>query len=395
MKTQFSRHEAHPTDHHSPLRQLNRRTTRRRVDVVRWRSLLLVGLLSTMASTTFSAETSESIANSLSSDWTSASSGWKDERVPFGNKAPVGTFKLEYKHWFNAPAEPAAWTLHASPAKPAAADWSTVANITDTVTTTSAAGSTAKSEWEIDPYEDPLGLLGYYAKYNTRSKANAIKPDTEAHSRTRVTDPWHLTIPDLDLDWDPILFPLDPDGKWEVLTQISLAGEITGTGGIGSSYWMALDSDPLKLIPYLSIDITSAGATVTTPDLPGGLDLTLYVGNHASAVATTPAALASMINAYLTPGGWSLGAGLDFASIMPDQDAYLDQVLGVFAFVHLPSTVHGVTIHTEARSSADAYAEPVPDGASTLGFLGSSMLAFTAVSAFQRKSSRGRRIGQA
>ena len=316
----------------------------------------------------------ESEATSKGSDWFGTNSGWITERIFHGRK-PEGDWGFQYKHWFGAAAEPG-WTTHSEHEKPDEENWDN-GDASDSHTTTAASSSTASSEWQVDPYSLFFGLWeDLYSKSSTRSKANASSDTKLANSKTRITDPIFLLSPELD---PTFIDPLDPDGLWEIAGHTTLFGEIAGTGAVGASYAVALDSnDPVDAHEYLNFVITDAGTSVVV-DLPdGATNLQLYIGNHASATLVSANDLEIILNSYLTPTGWALSADLALADFLPDQDAMLDQVFSVFSFLQLDSSVSSATVYTEQFSFASAEV-PEPHGAALVA-LGFALLGFRSLS---------------
>lgn len=318
----------------------------------------------------------DSVAQSKSSDSMRTWSGWKFGVEDFGSEPPTGNFTTEYKHWFNG-AEPAAWTLRGNPPKPAKEDWTTTDPHTDDLTTTSASGkSTAYSEWKISTYRRGGR---YKASYETRSIANANAPDTTAGAKTRARDPWTLNAPSLDPHWPG--YPLDPDGHWTVGLESVLLGSLNtkdGTTELGVAYRAAFNSaDPRAAHDLLSINITGLGATVTAD-----ADLRLFIDG----VMKSPAEVALVLDAYLTPTGWFLDPSFDLVNYDSDNPAHRAQVFHLDAVLFLDDdTVQSVTVFTEAYSGALATAA-VPEPSTGLMLVAGSMLMIAVV---RRRKARG------
>jgi hypothetical protein len=301
---------------------------------------------------------SSSDATSNQSDWFSTSSGWNtDRRFYTTSTPPIGAWDFQYKHWFNAAAPPAAWTTKATVPKPPAATWdaTTFSNNHQTPGPLNPADTYARSEWYVAPYQQrPLAVFGYYAKTQTRSKANASSPDTLANSKTQITDPWVLLKPAT----DPIL---NPTGQWTVGLDLSLFGTLSDhrpTTAIGTSYRADLTPAPqavLQSSPLLEISIDGSSSHVNADSR-----WHLYVGG----IERTPTQVESILNGFYTADGWSSNlGGFTIDNFRPDDPSYLSQVFNLQAALFLDFTTITATVYTTAWSAASAPAsqQPVPE----------------------------------
>jgi hypothetical protein len=305
-----------------------------------------------------------SSATSNKSDWFSTSSGWETDRKFYAdNKPPVGAWNFDYKHWFNAAAEPAAWTTKASPAKPGAATWD-AKTFSDNHTTT-GPGSTstyAKSEWYVAPYQATLfGTTSYYAKIQTRSQANASSPDTLANSKTRVADPWVMLSPATDPSWViDANHMLSPDGKWTVGLNMAMFGELTDrlpTSAIGTSYLAELTpatGAQHSFVSMLEISVDGTSSHVTAADS--------RVHLYLNGVEKTTSQVETFLNGFYSPTGWSSNpSGFTIDSFRPDNASDLSQVFNLQAAMFLDATTVAATVYTTDWSFATAAAAPIPE----------------------------------
>jgi hypothetical protein len=313
-------------------------------------------------------------ATSNKSDWFSTSSGWQtDRRYYTDNKPPVGAWTFDYKHWFNAAAEPATWTNKSSPAKPPAATWDAKTFSDEQKTLGPGSTSTyAKSEWYVAPYQATIfGKTSYYAKIQTRSEANASKPDTKANSKTRVGDPWMMQSPATDPTWvvDPY-HQLDPTGKWTIGLDMAMFGSLTdrlATSVIGTSYLVDLTPSsadaPHSFVSMLEVSVDGVGAHVTAPDSRVHLFL--------NGVEKTTTQVETFLDGYYSANGWSSNlGGFTIDSFRPDNASDLAQVFNLQVAMFLDATTVAATVSTEDWSSATAVATSVPEPHTTTLMLG-------------------------
>ncbi len=296
----------------------------------------------------------ESSTTSRSSDWFSSSSGWQNANVYYGTTAPAGNWDFDYKHYTGFPP---AWANNSSPAKPAAAAWGTVANFTASTSSTGppplAATSTMQSEWYVDPYTGfALFGGGYYAKYSTRSTANAVAPNVFAMSETRIVDPWTVPSPATDPNWPGA--PLDPDGLWRARLSLALAGSLRpadGSASLGCSYRFALNSmSPGSAEPMLSVLVTDEGAAVSRHP-----DIVLSMNGQ----ELDEQAVEDILNSYfLENGDWELAPDIDWDTFEPDQSAHLAQVFALEATLLLDAHTSFVTFFTETGGACESVAHP-------------------------------------
>jgi hypothetical protein len=339
---------------------------------------LLVAASALLAPSRASAQRrAESKATNNESEWTSTSSGWiKDDPVHLDpwtgiSRAPVGTWKEDYKHWFGTGREPAAWTTFGTPAKTPAAQWANRPVTEHDHTTTSAGGSTAKSEWYIRPTSALIKDVrrnrffnAFATDYYTRSTANAKQGSNDqlANARTRVLDPFVFQSPATDPDWDSAL-PLDPDGKWTIGGQLAVWGSTSDVGTPGSLEWhlsLARNSlSPLSAMPLLDIVVDQSSARVT-PDPSLTAQGRLYFADL-DGNPLTAGDLQDVFEDYLTGSGWSLDPGFDAKSFDPFDKSMLARVLTFSFFVNLDQTTSSAALFTERDAYATAPEATVPE----------------------------------
>jgi hypothetical protein len=303
-------------------------------------------------------------ATSKKSDWLSTSSGWEtDSKFYAENTPPVGAWNFDYKHWFNAAAEPA-WTTKSKNTKPGKANWD-AKNFSDDQTT-KGPGSTktyAMSEWKVSPYKSSLfDRTSYYAKIQTRSQAYAKGPDTLANSKTRVDDPWVMLSPAANPDWViDTNHMLDPSGKWTVGLDMAMFGTLNDrlpSSEVGASY--SVDLTPASptaahsLVSMLDISIDGMSSHVTV----GDSRVHLYLDGAEQTTHQVEAAL----NAYYSSGGWSAnGGGFTTDSFRPDNASDLAQVFNLQAALFLDASALVATVYTSDWSYASAPAGAIPE----------------------------------
>lgn len=302
----------------------------------------------------------QSKVDSKWSDAFAARSGWENNvnwwgGVLLGAKSPpTGSFNLEYRHWFNGGGGPV-WTTHATPNKPEQQFWGTSPNITD-YRQTIHGNSTAESWWEIDPYVG--GILaptrgGYYAKYYTYSKADAVYPsDFSAHSRTRILDPWIYVHPEDDPD-HPVDEPLDPEGRWMVGIDVAGFGSLVTAPG-QHAYWEAdyeLDLDGMGTISALNIVLSDTGTTVSADPR-----MMLFLNGQ----FVTPIQVAKALDGYRASSGWEISPSFDFDGFQPENLDHLSEVFHLRAGLFLDSSVRRATLHTAHASAFDDPDVPEP-----------------------------------
>jgi hypothetical protein len=323
---------------------------------VRCAFLFCIGL--SVCSDAFAQNPSSSDSNV--GDWFSTSSGWETGEVTTQkiNGVPVGNFDLLYKHWFNKPFTGAPFVSHSVVPKPPLATWKN--SFVDTKTTLSPP-SIAKSDWKVAT-DTTFPFGDYYTKTQTKSFANALSPDLSAHSRTRIKDPWVMSSPATNPDWDPS-YALDPEGKWTVGGTVGMFGEIQGTGNIGFAYKIALDStNPADAFDLFSVDVSQDSFTIFADDR---IDL------YKNGVSVTVNDLIASLGTYGTSTGWKLDPGFSFSEFDPGNASQLADVFNVEFRLRLDSSTTSATVFTEHYSGADAVVpEPTSCAIFGLGALG-------------------------
>lgn len=270
-------------------------------------------------------------------------------------EAPVGKFKLDYKHWFSSD-EPPAWSTHDDPDKPALEDWNDAADIEDDNETWGDVGW-ATSEWTINPHVSWL-WDSYHVKAKTVAKAEAHLD--EAHSKASIEDPWEFRSPATEPTWDHVNFPLDPDGKWVVGGQVCLFGEqYTPDALLGLqdartelSYSIALNSRLKQdAVQFLRVRVTPMGSDVslTPPDGVGGA---LYRGDFSYHEPVTEEELEAMLDSYLVSTGWKLAPSFSLDDFDPRDEQHLADVFNLFFFLDLDDRHTEAILFTSHVSSA-------------------------------------------
>jgi hypothetical protein len=298
-------------------------------------------------------------------------SGWKTETPAIAGFAK-GAWRLEYKHWFDAQ-EPAAFDLlHAPITKPV--DW-VLPQPLDVTHPTTHGKSRAESQWKINTDLDLL--QNAFVTYATRSAARARPKDREAHSKTRIRDPWTILSPQTDPDWNPD-DGLDPEGRWAMQIKLGIGGEILGSGSVFGSFVASIEG--LGEYSFFSYEVTQRGASVFTPALPDGISLLVYENTPDGDRLTDASGLESTLESYLTSSGWSLGDP-DAWEAVDRSNTGLDLTL----LLQMTGDVHAVVLGTETGSAANA-AVPEPAGSTVMGLFGAWGLCWLRRSRRQKRS---------
>lgn len=193
-------------------------------------------------------------ANSEGSDWWGDNSGW-DWNWPGIARKPGGNVVGQYKHWFET-AEPANWVGHGP------AMWTLPANINDYpywpfmlvgntggngAFTTDVHTDVATSDWQWKAYRNNLLPSEIVFRKGTIAYANAKSIPhvlTEAHSRSKLIDPWEFANP-------------VPGENWSILGQIAPSGSLSvsedynelASAFFEMSYALSVDNgDPLDVL---------------------------------------------------------------------------------------------------------------------------------------------------
>lgn len=309
---------------------------------------------------------SDSGATSHSTDWFGTSSGWKSERVWYGNNVPGGRWDFQYQNSFaGAPTPPGAgWNTWGSANKPAAANWAgTLKPVPNPHVDTSAAGSTAENWGEVYLYKGfQITGGGYYAKKSTYSRANArAAADSPTVAQTRITDPWTIQA--------------DGTGNWSVGMDYAELGGFSSPqaqGSLFAEYGITLNPSAGSPTAYnlLSVSLSADGGQVsvttalngnnaeTSGSLLGGQlnGVLLLNGVEVSADQATAALQAR----YSSGAGWSLNPnGYTLEDFQPDDAAQAASVFSLSARVFLDASTTSVTMSTLNGSTAVA-AVPEP-----------------------------------
>src|SRR5262249_2463151 len=126
----------------------------------------------------------------------------------------------------------------------------------------------AQSEGYVNPYTTFFGGA-WYAKKQSRSKANAAAPVTTAISQTQITNPRTMLSPANTPDWDTVGFPLDPAGNWSLrMNQFEFGSfeSVVSSSSITNQAAVTVGSTTYNL---LSMTIFQDGSVSLTSDLNG------------------------------------------------------------------------------------------------------------------------------
>jgi hypothetical protein len=211
-------------------------------------------------------------ANDLVADGVGNTSGWVIDNQNWLFWAPAGIWGCDYKHWYDGAAEPMAplplngWINHINFVKPPAAawpTWPTVGNLPAppaapfvSATTFCGAGCSANSEWYIKYYNVP-SLFGprYFSEKWTKSAAFAGHVVSDAHCKTRITDPYILSR------------PTETEDDWTIGIHFALQGDLltddSSSAELECLYQIELDGGPLHDVFRLTIGDQSTGISLT------------------------------------------------------------------------------------------------------------------------------------